>query len=82
MSAMILDISEAVAADIFVYDDGKSYEGLTWPNANGTAIILCPDCGELDDNGEVYSTFGDPLTCTQGDRCNVCKCHGYMRIGL
>lgn len=85
---MKLDPAEAVIADIYAYDDGVSYEGPTWPSADGVAVIICNDCGEIDIDGRwaekntVYSTFGDPDTCTEMDRCNTCKCYGFLLVGI
>ena len=90
-SPMKLDPKMAVEADIFCWEDGKPWRGPTWPLVDGVAIILCPDCGEIDEDGgffepnTVYSNLGSP-----GDndpdgthpRCNMCKSAGYMFVGL
>lgn len=90
-SPMKLDPKMAVEADIFCCEDGKPRRGPTWPLVDGVAIILCPNCGEIDKDGRffelntVYSNLGGP-----GDndpdgthlRCNMCKSAGYMFVGL
>lgn len=85
---MKLAIMDSVEADIFADEDGESYEGPTWPLENGIAIILCPSCGEIDEAGEffeagtVYSSWGEPDTCSEDDRCNECKCLGFTFVGI
>lgn len=91
ISPMMLDRNDAIEADIYCWEDGKPWRGPTWPLNDGVAVILCPDCGEIDEDGKffakntVYSNMGDP-----GDNeldgthrgCNVCKSRGFMFVGL
>lgn len=88
---MKLDTKQAVVANIYCWEDGGPWRGPTWPSANGTAIILCPDCGEIDKKGKffeantVYSNMGDLGDNDESGEhngCNVCKSHGYMFVGL
>ena len=88
---MKLDLTQSVAADIYCWEDGKPWTGPTWASADGFAIILCPDCGEIDEVGKffepstVYSNMGTP-----GDNepdgkhrgCQVCKSRGFLFVGL
>jgi hypothetical protein len=53
-SPMKLDPKMAVEADIFCWEDGKPSRGPTWPRVDGVAIILCPDCGEIDEDGRFF----------------------------
>jgi hypothetical protein len=87
-----LDPAKAVAAMISCQSDEKAdreafYEGRTWPTEDGFAYIICRNCGELDEKGQlfekntVYPTRGD-LTAHTNERCNVCKGFGFLRVGL
>jgi hypothetical protein len=51
---MKLDPTQSVAAYIYCWEDGKPRIGPTWPSADGIAIILCPDCGEIDEEGKFF----------------------------
>lgn len=88
---MQLSRADAIEADIFCWEDGKPWRGPTWPTEDGLAIMLCRDCGEIDEAGEhfkpgtVYSNMGEKGDNEPGGRhrgCNVCKSHGYLYIGI
>lgn len=84
---LILNPDDAVIADIFSHEDGVSWVGPTWPSDDGTAIILCPDCGEHDVAGRyfaantIYSNWGE-IGAPEKQRCRVCKNLGFMRVGI
>jgi hypothetical protein len=88
---MKLNPSAAVTADIYADEDGRPYTDATWPLDCGVAIILCPDCGEIDESGEffevntVYSNMGDLGDNDENGEhngCNECKSHGYVMVGI
>jgi len=92
MLRLKFDPAKAVPAMIsYQYDENADpeafYEGRTWPTEDGFAYIICHDCGELDEQGQlfekntVYSTRGD-FTAHPDERCNVCKGYGFLRVGL
>lgn len=76
---MQIDLAHAIDADIFAYEDGKPYVGRTWPSDAGVAIILCPDCGEIDETGEF---FEQNTVYSNLDNCIGCKCQGFMLVGI
>jgi hypothetical protein len=57
-SPMKLDPKVAVEADIFCWGDGKPWRGPTWPLVDGVAIILCPDCGEIEEDARIGDELG------------------------
>jgi hypothetical protein len=88
---MKLDPTQSVAADIYYGEDGKPWIGLTWPSADGIAIILCPECGEIDEEGKFFepNTVYSNLRVPGGNEsdgthlgCQVCKSNGFLFVGL
>lgn len=79
---MFVDPAASIQAEIHaVYEDGIPYVARVWAADDPFAVILCHDCGELDETtGEIFSTWGTPDACTEDDRCNVCKCRGFLFI--
>lgn len=88
---MTLDKTQSIPADIYAWEDGKPWKHMAWPTDSGVAIILCTDCGEIDETAKffpintVYSNMGTPGdNATDGSHlgCNVCKSLGFLYVGM